>query len=460
MAVDVVIKNGKVVSPTGINPAGVAVDNGMIVDIADEANLPEAKRTIDAKGNHVLPGVIDAHTHFGVYAPLAEDLKNTEAAVCGGITTVNDSIGLASEPAATVSYLEKIDGWIETWNKNSLVDGVFSPFIMTPTHIDDIPIIAQRYGILTFKFLMAYKGEEAEQLGIAPVDDGQLYEGFKAIAGLGPPARAMIHAENMDIIHRLKSKLRAQGKNDLASWTDCRPGFVEALDVERAISIARVTGCPLYQVHTSAAESVEIIAKAKAERVDYISETCPPYLTLTKDSPVGLMGKVNPPWKDQKSIDRLWQGLRDDTVSCLGTDCCPHVKKEMKGPNIWDAYPGYSCIESYLPIMLSEGVNKGRITLERLVEVACSNNAKAFGIYPKKGTISVGSDADLVIIDLDKKVKLSAETHHECQDFSIYEGWEVKGYPVLTMVRGTVVMEDGEVVGKPGTGRYIPGKSK
>ena len=128
--------------------------------------------------------------------------------------------------------------------------------------------------------------------------------------------------------------------------------------MERAISIAKVTGCPLYQVHTSAAESVDIIAKAKAEGVDYISETCPPYLTLTKDSPVGIPGKVNPPWKDQKSIDRLWQGLREGTVSCLGTDCCPHVSKELKKGSIWEAYPGYSCIESYLPIMLSEGVNK------------------------------------------------------------------------------------------------------
>ena len=355
-----------------------------------------------------------------------------------------------------MSYLEKIDGWIETWNKNSLIDGVFSPFIMTPTHLNDIPIIARKYGISTFKFLMAYKGEEAEQLGIAPTDDGQLYEGFKAVAELGPPARAMIHAENMDIITRLKEQLKAQGRTDLAAWTDCRPGWVEALDVERAISIAKVTGCPLYQVHTSAAESVEAIAKAKAEGVDYISETCPPYLTLTKDSPVGNMGKVNPPLKNQKSIDRLWKGLKEGTVSCLGTDSCPHVAKEMKQGTIWEAYPGYTCMESYLPIMLSEGVNKGRITLERLVECACRNNAKAFGVFPKKGTISVGSDADLVIVDLDKKVRLSAETHHECCDFSIYEGWEVKGYPVLTMVHGAVVMEDGKVVGKPGIGRYIP----
>lgn len=457
MTVDIVVKNGKVVSPDGIRPVGVAIKDGVIVAIASDANFPEAKRTINAKGNYILPGIIDAHTHFGVYAPLAKDLKNTEAAVCGGITTVNDTIGLASETVAKISYLEKLDEWIETWNNNSLIDAVFSPFIMTSTHINDIPVLAERYGIKTFKFLMAYKGEEAEQLGISPMDDGQLYEGFKAVAALGPPARAMIHAENMDIIHRLKKKLQEQGRNDLAAWTDCRPGWVEALDVERAISIAKVTGCPLYQVHTSAAESVEVIAKAKAEGVDYICETCPPYLTLTKDAPVGIVGKVNPPWKDQKSIDRLWQGMRDRTVDCLGTDCCPNVTREMKQKNIWEGYPGYSCIESYLPIMLSEGVNKNRITLERLVEVACCNNAKAFGIYPKKGAINIGSDADIVIVDLNKKVKLSAQTHHECQDFSIYEGWEVKGYPVLTMLRGNVVMEDGKVVGKPGIGRYIPG---
>jgi dihydropyrimidinase len=302
---------------------------------------------------------------------------------------------------------------------------------------------------------MAYKGPEGEQIGAACADDGLLWAGFKEIADIGYPFRAQVHAENIDIIYRIKPQIEATGRQDLAAWDDARPGFCETLDVQRAISLASFTGAPLYIVHVHHGPSVDVIATAKSAGVDVVAETCPQYLVLDRTAPLGTLGKVNPPITDKASSERLWQGIREGTISCIGTDHCS-VSKEMKKEMWKGATPGLPGVESLLPIMLSEGVNKGRITLEKLVEVLCYNNAKTFGLFPLKGTIQVGSDADLVIVDLDKKAKMTVNPEHGCYDYTPYEGWEVKGWPVLTMLRGNVLVENGKLAAEPGTGRYIP----
>jgi len=203
---------------------------------------------------------------------------------------------------------------------------------------------------------------------------------------------------------------------------------------------------------------VEWIRQARAAGVDVIAETCPHYLALTKydNDKVGSLGKVNPPLRDETSQELLWQGLRDGSVTCLGSDHSTVVPKPDKvKTSIWDAVPGFPGMGMLLPVMLSEGYHKGRISLEQLVGVLCRNNAETYGIYPRKGAIRVGSDADFALVDLDQERVVTAEYMQSAADWGLYDGWNLKGWPTTTIVRGEVVMQDGQVVGSPSHGRYI-----
>ncbi len=456
MAVDTVVRNCKIVSPNGISQEGIAIDNGRIVAIADDAYLPEADKTIDAHGHHVLPGIIDIHVHVGLFHPLKDEIKDTAAAAFAGTTTVGNYVGMGAS-AQRRSYADGFDQWKEIWEESAFVDAFFHGGVISEEIMLEIPENARRYGIISHKFMMSSKGPEAEQMGNAQTDDGFLWFGFNKITSLGNPARAMVHAEDIDIIRRMTSSIKDRERQDLEAWDEARPGFCETLDVERAIALARKNSTPLYIVHVSNGASVDVIARAKAEGVDVIAETCPQYLTLTKSSSLGALGKIAPPLRDEASQERLWQGIREGTIECVGSDHCSTTKDLKK--SMWEGPPGAPGMGTLLPIMLSEGVNKGKITLEKLVEVCCLNNAKISGIYPQKGALQVGSDADLVVLDLDKKSKLTTEQmHYEVADYSPFEGWEIKGRPVLTMLRGHVVVEDGELVAIPGVGRYIPRK--
>ena len=303
--------------------------------------------------------------------------------------------------------------------------------------------------------MLINRGPQVLKQGLYPVDDGVLWLGFKEIATLGYPARAIVHCENREIIDRIEPALKATGRQDTAVWAEAHPGFCETLDAEKATSLARITGAPLYIVHIANADTVDLVARAKAEGVDVIGETCPHYLTLTQDAPLGPLGKVNPPLRDETSQVRLWQGINEGTISCLGSDHCSTTRELKK--DMWQPMQGMPGMDALLPVMLSEGVNKGRITLEKLVEVCCENNARVFGLYPKKGTLQVGSDADIVIVDLDKKTTFSAlNAHYTFADYTPYEGREVRGWPILTMLRGKIIVQGGELKSQPGVGRYLP----
>ena len=455
MAVDIVVKNCKIVSPEGITPEGVAIKGGKIVAIGNDAYLPEADKTIDARGKYVLPGIIDVHVHYGVYHPYEEEVHDMSAGAFAGTTTAGCYVGVGAS-AHKGSYGEVFDKWKETWEKNAVIDCFFHGGMLSQTNIDEVEENAKQHGITTYKILMTCKGDEAALIGGDPADDGFLWAAFKSIARLGKAGRLHLHAEDIEIIARILPAIRATGRQDLAAWAEARPGYCETLDVTRAIALAKVTGCPIYFVHIHYPDSVEVIAKAKSEGIDVIAETCPQYLVLNSSSDVSPpLARIAPPLRDEASNNAMWQAIRDGVITCMGSDHCSTTTAMSK--DLWTAPQGAPGLETLLPIMLSEGVNKGRITIEKLVEVLCYNNAKTFGIYPQKGTIQVGSDADLVIVDLEKKVKLSAgKQHYAISDYCLYEGWEVKGWPVLTMLRGNIVVEDGKKMAKPGIGKYIP----
>jgi dihydropyrimidinase len=463
MTVDLVIKNSRIVSPTGIFSADVVVDDGKIVAITKASLSPEAYRVIDAKGNFLLPGIIDPHVHLGLFEhSYRDDIKDTAAALWGGVTTIGNYVGMGDTDCKG-SIKPGFKNWVETYNNNAFTDAFFHCAITNEERIKEIPEYAQDFGVTSFKFfsylieksgIVTSWGQEAEGVGLT---DGDMYVGFQSISKLGYPALAMIHCENADIIAKLQAEIMKQKRDDLKAITDMRPNFVEAMDIQKAVFMAKITNVPLYIVHVTTAEGVEIIRTAIQSRIDVVGETCPHFLTLTYEAPLGPLGLENPPLKDKKSNEALWQGIRDGVISCIGTDHGSGTKEQKK--DIWTGVPGFAGVEEQLSVLLSEGVNKGRITLEKLVEVYCYNNARVFGVYPQKGTISVGSDADLTIVDLNKTVKVRADKlHYWISDFSVFEGLELKGWPTHTILRGNVAMEEGEVTAKPGLGKYLPRK--
>ena len=328
--------------------------------------------------------------------------------------------------------------------------------MLTESSANEILDNARRYGVTSYKFMLTRKGAEVAAKGGQVADDGFLLDNFSNIAKLGNSGLAICHAENIEVISRVMPKIMATGRQDLAAWAEARPGYCETLDVIRASSIAKIAGCRIYFVHQHYPASIEAISRAKADGIDVTAETCPQYLVLNADSDIPTSyGRINPPLRDKESNEGLWRAISDGSITCLGSDHCSVTKDPEQ--DLWTAPSGMPGVETFFPILLSEGVSKGRVPLQKLVEMLCQNNAKTFGIYPQKGTISIGSDADLVIVDMDKKVKLGhASSHYSVSNYCPYEGWEVKGWPVLTMVRGNIVVKDGQMLAEPGTGKYIP----
>lgn len=472
--IDTKIVNCKVVTPTGIISAGVGIKNDKIVALAHDPNLPRADRTIDAGGKYVIPGVVDPHVHLAATVPASQyenhlrtfqrDCRtNSESAVACGTTTYGHFFYAGPEK----KYNKKmVDDFKEGVERNAMIDIFFHASMGCDDHIQQIPDLAE-LGITSFKFFFtAYKGPDGIFADLRGTDDGQLFAGLDKIGELRDRGyqgtTLIIHAENQDIIYKLREKFQKEGRRDLAVWSDHRPSLCEEECISRAIYIAKAVKLvrpppPLYIAHLSSGRSLDIISKASSE-IEVIAETCPQWLLLTKhDQKLGSLAKVNPPLRDKEDNERLWWGIRKGIIKCMGSEHIASLPLELKPPDIWKAYPGFPG-EGLLQLMLSEGVNKGRISLKKLVEICCSNPAKVFGIFPKKGIIDVGSDADLVIVDMNKKAKVTLEALHSPAGFSVYEGWQLKGWPVLTMVRGNIVMEDGEIIGKPGTGKYLPRK--
>jgi dihydropyrimidinase len=458
--VDLVIKGGKLVNPDGIVEAALAVHQGCIAAIGDASNMPSARQEIDVDNQYVFPGIIDPHVHLQTFAnPFDVNVKTeSKSAAIGGCTTMIPM--LLNREDATLSFLDYFPWCEEAVRKYASIDVAFSAVIGTDQQIAELPRMAHELGICSYKFNMAYTQDEAAVFGIRAVDDGQILEGMRVIRDIGPPAMLMVHAENMSIIHNLKAKYMAAGRNDLKAWTDARPDVAEEEATRRAIFYAKETGCRLYIVHmTIGRRGVEWVRQAHAEGVDMIAETCPHYLVLTKydHDRVGHLGKVNPPLRDQESQDKLWEGLRDGTVACVGSDHSTIVPKADKlQRDLWTAVPGFPGMGMMLPIMLSEGYHKGRISLQRLAAVLSYNNAVAYGLYPKKGAIRVGSDADFAVVDLNQKRVVTPELMQSFADWGLYDGWELTGWPTMTIVRGQVVMRDGQFVGQEGYGQYLP----
>ena len=456
---DLIISGGTLVTAERIFKADVGVTEGRISAIGETGSMSSAKESIGATGQHVFPGIVDPHMHLQTFAnPFDENLRTeSKSAAVGGVTTIIPTLLNREDP--TVSFFDNFPYYREAIEKYSTIDVGFSAVMGTDQHVDDLDRMARELGICSFKFYMAYTQDEAIVFGINAMNDKQIIEGLRNLKEIGYPSMMMVHAENMSIIHGLKAKYIAEGRNDLKAWTDARPDIAEEEATRRAIFYAEETGSRLYIVHMTIGRGVQWVREAQARGVNVIAETCPHYLVLTKfdHDKVGHLGKVNPPLRDDQNQEALWGGIRDGVVTCVGSDHSTVVMKPDKvKDDIWTAVPGFPGSGMLLPIMLSEGYRKGRASLEQICAVLSTNNARTYGLWPKKGAIEIGSDADFAIVDLDEKRVVTPEYSQSYSDWGLYDGWELQGWPTRTIVRGRTVVDHGEVVGEEGYGVYLP----
>jgi dihydroorotase-like cyclic amidohydrolase len=433
MKADLAIKDARVVTHSGEFYGGVAARDGAIVAVGTDDSLPEARREIDAGGLCLMPGVIDPHCHLGVNYPYDEDMQTeTAAAASGGLTTVLLYIR-TKEPSYIPFYRERS----KVGEDNANIDFGFHFGIQREEHVAEIPQIAAETGVESFKLYFGY--EPDNPIGIVPATDGWVYASMRSAAAL-PGGVVSVHCENTGIASWLKHELIATGRQDLAAYTESRPAFCEVETIGRMIFLAELTGCPLYVVHTTVGDGPVVAEAARARGVDVTIETCPHYLTRTAyDDDLDMRAKISPPLRDRSELEGLWRGIFRGTVRSLGSDHVPFFPKE--GKDLWTEKPGIVSFPWELPLLLSEGVHRRGLPLTRLVEMNSYTPARRFSLFPRKGTLQVGADADLVLVDLDEE----REVVHTGKGTCIYEGMRLKGWPVATVSRGRVVYEDGEV---------------
>jgi len=460
---DCVIKGGLIVSGQGISKGDILVGNGIVQQVGDNLHAP---KVIDASGKYVIPGIIDAHNH-PVYADKIDDFS--VAAAYGGVTTIIPFIGNLMAWGYSGKTSEIVKELIDEGERTSCLDFSIHPvFIAEDDVVAEIPKLINM-GISSFKMFMTYP-----RRGMMMPDEKML-EAMALIATNG--GIAMVHPENGYGIDYLVDKFIAEGKVSREYFMPSQPNILEIEAVTRAFTYSVITKCPLYCVHLSAREMPPILDWMKEEDRPIYTETCPQYLSCTNQAVLerGPLAKVGPPLREKEDNDAMWYGLASGLIDTVGSDSC-HIKAEQKewggiskdhiyGPgaipkpdNIFEARFGAPWVEYMLPVVYHDGVNGNRITLPRLVQTMCENPAKIFGLYPKKGTLQAGSDADLVLLDPAKKFTISAKNMHGNADFTIFEGKEIIGAPVFSMQRGEVLIENGELKRKQGNAKFLPGK--
>ncbi|MFC4544097.1 dihydroorotase family protein [Halosolutus amylolyticus] len=459
MSYELVVTGGTLVTENGLLEADVAAEDGRIAAIGNPGSL-EGEEVVDADGNHVLPGAIDPHTHHGIYNSLAED-ANTESRsdLVGGVTTTGNFF---RRPGA---YAEIMDDYVAAAEENYRHDYFFSLGLLSFDHIEEIPTIVDDLGITTFKWYMNYKYAASEKFGV----DCEMRDDFgsqfiETLAEQDVETTLGYHSENVEITNALAGgnpyvETEANGdpeEGDYGVFVEEFPDYAEAQSLVSGASLARQHDYDdsFYAVHVSAGRTADELATLQEAGYDVTGETCTHYLTLTTEECDDRM-KVNPPVRSAEDQETLWERLADGTISCIGTDHCANTTDEKIGDTIRESKLGFPSSATMLPLILSEGVDEGRISLERAVEVTSTNTAKAWNLYPKKGTIRVGSDADLVVVDLDETKTVTPDLLQSVADYSIYEGRDVTGWPTHTIVGGEVAYEDGEVLAEPGSGTHV-----
>jgi dihydropyrimidinase len=450
-----IIRNGTVVTANKTEKADVLIEGELIREVRAGIAEAAAERVIDATGMYVIPGGIDAHTHldmpFGGTTSADDFETGTRAAAFGGTTSIVD---FAIQGRGT-RMRDALDTWWKKAEGRACIDYGLHMIVtdLGVAGLEDMDELVDE-GVASFKLFMAYPN-------VLMVDDATIFKALSRTAKNG--ALICMHAENGSVIDVIVARALAEGKTAPIYHALTRPTLAEAEAVHRAIAMAEIAGVPVYIVHLSSEDALNQVREARDRGVPAFAETCPQYLLLSieeleRPNFEGAKYVFTPPLRPKEHLPKLWDGLKDDHLQVVSTDHCPFCFADQKilGKDDFTKIPnGGPGIENRLQLIYHHGVNAGKLSLNRFVELTSTTPARIFGMYPKKGEIAPGSDADLVVWDPNAAYTISAKTHHMRVDYSMFEGYEVKGNARTVMSRGEVIVEDGQWLGKAGRGSYL-----
>jgi dihydropyrimidinase/allantoinase len=467
---DIVIVGGKLVIPGyGIVEGDIAVKEGKIAGLSKYINPDWGERVINAQGFLVAPGVVDSHFHIGIYRPMRDDaLSESRSAITGGVTTLISYFRTGKYYLNTSGPYTKIFPEIL-----KIVDGAFYTDysfhlgIITSTHLDEMETMVREYGVTSFKFWRIYSGttlrgeyrkgkmEEEFLLSDTPYDLGHLYEIMYRASKLRKyGVRVSIHGEEPELIRRFTLEAMKLDARPLEIYHRARPPESEVLAIAESMYIAKFTGCPINILHISSSLAFsEAVKLRNLLNIDAALEVTLHHLSLTTDIPAQIKAKVNPPIRSKDDVESLWGFLREGKVDLIGSDSAA-LMSNMKSGDLWSAEAGFSGAGLFVPLLFTEGFIRRGIPLDTLLIPATSNPAKIYGLWPRKGNLSIGADADIIIIDPKTEKIVTPETLNSAQDFTPWEGWRLRGWPRYVIVRGHIVMDDGTITSKP-EGKFI-----
>lgn len=442
-----IVKGGNCVIPgKGIYPFDIYILNGKIAAIGsgfDESGC----EIVDVTGKYVLPGAVDPHNHLGIFAPFETEIfSETRSAAVNGVTTLG--VYLSGDK----SYLPMLDNIIKTAEEKSVADIFLHLPIFSREQLEEIPVYYSRYGIKSFKaYMCGIPGM------IPSLDEGFLLDVMSAVAEAGPDTVLNIHAENYHIVDWATARMKKTSPEtlDLSQWKQTHPGFSEAEAIRRAVYLAEQTGTTLYFVHVSSRESIELLRELRQKNKNLYAETTSPYLTMTDKTASGALAKMTPPIGTEEDRAALWSGIREGLIDSVGTDHTPLTREQKQADrSLWDTLPGYPAVGTHVPFLL-DGARREGVTLEEMARLMSFNPARIFGIYPRKGTIMPGSDADLIIANPYQEGRVTPETAASRSDFALREGENLMGWPVLVFKGGRPVTRDRIEKGQYGHSRYL-----
>jgi len=453
----ILIKNGRIITAVDDYMGDVFIENETITHIGKSLDM-EADEILDASGKYLFPGGLDPHTHldmpFGGTVSADDFETGTRAAAHGGTTTLVD-FAIQTKGQST---LEALDTWHAKAEGKTAIDYGFHMIVtdLEDDRVHELKMLADE-GVTSYKLFMAYPG-------VLYVDDGTIYRAMRKAGENGTVV--CMHAENGIVIDEIVKRALAEGKTEPKYHALTRPTRMEAEGVHRAISIAEVANVPVYIVHLSSSDALEQVMLARNRGVHAFAETCPQYLFLDhsyyeQDGFEGSKYVMTPALREKWNQDELWKGLKFGDLQSISTDHCPFCFKDQKtlGIDDFSKIPnGGPGVENRMSLVFNGGVNSGRISLNKFVELTSTAAAKTFGLFPKKGTIAVSSDADIVIFDPNRKETISVDnscTHHMRVDYNAYEGFEVTGFTETVLSRGKIIIKDCEYMGKKGDGQFL-----
>ena len=461
MTHDTVIVGSHVVLPTGIIDKNIVLDEGKIIGFTND--IPSSDRKINADGLVAIPGVIDTHVHYGVYSPIEyAAVSESHAAAIGGITTMMRMLRRGD------SYKNSLSPQLNASSKSHYIDYAIHASIFNTQQVDEMQYCVEN-GVTSFKLYMNLGGEVGHvYMDMEPgknllqeerveVTSEIVEKVVKNSSSLGCPV--LVHAEDYEECGCGIKKAKEKNQDGLSAWSESRPTKSEAKSIQTIAKFARDSNCTIYFAHIGSQNALEQISEERKNGTKIFVETCPHYLTLSHENQEGYLAKVMPPIRSQSDVLSVWNAINQNSVNTIGTDhVANQIKLKLDGNTVWDALAGFPGIGTLLPLMLSEGVNKNKITISQLVNLTSMNAAKIFGMYPTKGSLEINSDADITLIDLKKEQKVTTELFGGFSDYIVYDGWELKGWPVKTIVRGQIIAEDFQVIGRPGYGKLVPRK--